>query len=130
MPQTTLPKRLIALLLMLTIAAAAGLFVQQGILFCALILLMVIAILGRQRAGLYLLRGYTIAQLGIVSLLPMNLFTSDDVTTLSEVIHLSSLPSYLLLAGLILLAIVQVWLAFNGKVSTYCHIKNNMNIMR
>ncbi len=129
--QTTgLPKRLAILLLLLTLAAISGLVAQQGVLLCALVLLMVIAVLGRQRAGLYLFRGYSIVQLGLISLLPINLFSANDLAALASVINLDKLPDYLLLTGLILFAVVQVWVAFSNKVSAYCHIKNSMNIMR
>ncbi len=127
---TRLPKRLVALLLLLAIGAILGLVAQHGVLFCALILLMVIAVLGRQRMGLYLFRGYSIAQLGLTSLLPINLFSANDLAALASVINLDKWPVHLLLTGLILFSTVQVWVAFNGKVSAYCHIKNSMNIMR
>lgn len=129
-----LPKRLIGLLLFLSIASISGLVAKQGVLFCLLTLLMVIAVLGRQRAGLYLLRGYTVVQLGLVSILPVLLYDPDNLLTGPSTFQLGEwqgkIPDYLVFGALILLAILQVWIAFTAQVSAYCHVKNNMNIMR
>nr|WP_260865103.1 hypothetical protein [Shewanella sp. KCT] len=129
-----LPKRLLALLLLLTLASVSGLMAKQGVLFCMLTLLMVIAVLGRQKAGLYMLRGYTIIQLGLVSLLPVILYDPDNLVAGPSTFHLGDwqgkLPDWLVFTVLILLAVVQVWIAFTPKVKAYCHIKNSMNIMK
>ncbi|MCG9695906.1 hypothetical protein [Shewanella sp. Isolate11] len=132
--RTKLPKRLIALMLFLSIASISGLMANQGVLLCVLTLLMVIAVLGRQRAGLYLLRGYTIAQLGLISLLPVILYDPDNLVAGPSSYHLgqwqAKIPDSLVFAVLIIIAMVQVWIAFTAKVSAYCDTKNNMNIMR
>ncbi|MCG9753834.1 hypothetical protein L1D40_01180 [Shewanella insulae] len=129
-----LPKRLLALLLVLTQASISGLMAEQGVLFCMLTLLMVIAVLGRQKAGLYMLRGYTIIQLGLVSLLPVILYDPDNLVVGPSTFHLGDwqgkLPDWLVFTVLILLAVLQVWIAFTPKVKAYCHIKNSMNIMK
>ncbi|MXR68006.1 hypothetical protein [Shewanella insulae] len=129
-----LPKRLLALLLVLTLASISGLMAEQGVLFCMLTLLMVIAVLGRQKAGLYMLRGYTIIQLGLVSLLPVILYDPDNLVAGPSTFHLGDwqgkLPDWLVFTVLILLAVLQVWIAFTPKVKAYCHIKNSMNIMK
>ncbi|MCG9723406.1 hypothetical protein [Shewanella sp. Isolate7] len=129
-----LPKRLLAMLLLLTLASVSGLMAKQGVLFCMLTLLMVIAVLGRQKAGLYMLRGYTIIQLALVSLLPVILYDPDNLVAGPSTFHLGDwqgkLPDWLVFTVLILLALVQVWIAFTPKVKAYCHIKNSMNIMK
>ncbi|GIU21615.1 membrane protein [Shewanella colwelliana] len=129
-----LPKRLILLLLFLAIASISGIVAKQGVLFCILTLFMVIAVLGRQKAGLYMLRGYTIIQLGLVSLLPVILYDPDNLVAGPSTFRLGDwegkLPDYLVFGLLIALSVVQVWVAFNAKVKAYCHVKTNMNIMR
>ncbi|WP_373681759.1 MULTISPECIES: hypothetical protein [Shewanella] len=129
-----LPKRLMALLALLTLASISGLMAKQGVLFCMLTLLMVIAVLGRQKAGLYMLRGYTLIQLGLVSLLPVILYDPDNLVAGPSTFHLGEwqgkLPDWLVFTVLILLALLQVWIAFTPKVKAYCHIKNSMNIMK
>jgi hypothetical protein len=95
---------------------------------------MVLAVLGRQKAGLYMLRGYTVIQLLLVSLLPMILYDPGNLLAGPSTFQLGEwqgkVPDYLVFSLLILLSIVQVWIAFTAKVKAYCHIKTNMNIMR
>ena len=132
--KTKLPKRLLALLLFLSIASISGLMAKQGVLFCILTLLMVIAVLGRQKAGLYMLRGYTVIQLGLVCLLPVILYDPGNLVAGPSTFQLGELqgqiPDYIVFSVLILLSVLQVWIAFTAKVKAYCHIKTNMNIMR
>ncbi|QYK00686.1 hypothetical protein [Shewanella psychrotolerans] len=132
--KTKLPKRLLALLLFLSIASISGIVAKQGVLFCILTLLMVVAVLGRQKAGLYMLRGYTVVQLGLVSLLPVILYDPDNLLVSPSTFQIGEwqgqIPDYIVFSVLILLSILQVWIAFTPKVKAYCYIKTNMNIMR
>lgn len=128
-----MPKRLMFLLLVYVVVAVSGLIAKQGVMFCILTLLMVLAILGRQKAGLILLRVYTVLQLALVSMLPVIMYDPDNLVVGPTTIHLGQLqgkvPDYIIFSVLILLSLVQVWVAFNAKVNTWFKPKLNMNIM-
>ncbi|ABZ75606.1 hypothetical protein Shal_1037 [Shewanella halifaxensis HAW-EB4] len=131
----SMPKRLISLLIFFVVISVGGLITQQGVLLCILTLFMVLAIIGKQKAGLIMLRVYTSLQLLIVSALPLivhNPENFDPSAPQSFAIGSfnSSLPDWLIFAILILLAIVQVWIAFTRKVGHYFNREMNLNIMR
>ncbi|MCL1090547.1 hypothetical protein L2744_13305 [Shewanella profunda] len=130
---TCLPKRLIALLLLYVAASVSGLIAKQGVLLCLLTLFMVVAIIGRQKAGLIMLRGYTLVQLALVSMLPVMLYDPDNLVVGPTTVHLGEwqgkLPDYVIFIALIALSLIQVWIAFNGKVKAWFKPKLNLNIM-
>lgn len=130
---TRLPKRLIVLLLLYVLASISGLMAKQGVLFCLLTLFMVIAIIGRQKAGLIMLRGYTLVQLALVSMLPVILYDPDNLIVGPTTVYLGEwqekLPDYVIFIALIALSLLQVWIAFNGKVKAWFKPKLNLNIM-
>lgn len=132
-PRPRLPKRLIALLLLYVIAAISGLMAKQGVLFCLLTLVMVLGILGRQKAGLIMLRGYTLVQLAMISMLPIILYDPDNLVAGPTTVHLGEwqgkLPDYVIFIFLIIIALLQVWVAFDQKVNAWCKPKLNFNIM-
>lgn len=131
--QAHLPKRLIALLLLYVAASVSGLIAKQGVLFCLLTLLMVLGIVGRQKAGLIMLRGYTLVQLALVSMLPMILYDPDNLVAGPTTVHLGQwqgkFPDYVILIVLIILSLLQVWIAFDKKVKAWFKPKLNLNIM-
>ncbi|MGL6124058.1 MAG: hypothetical protein ACRC1W_13860 [Shewanella sp.] len=128
-----LPKRLMALLLVFVVASVSGLVAKQGVLFCLLTLLMVIAIIGRQKAGLIMLRGYTVVQLGLISILPVIIYDPDNLVVGPTTVHLgewqSKLPDYVIFIALIGLSLLQVWVAFDKQVKAWFKPKLNLNIM-
>ncbi|SIQ59168.1 hypothetical protein SAMN05421840_102271 [Shewanella morhuae] len=128
-----LPKRLIALLLVYTAASISGLVAKQGVLFCLLTLFMVIAIIGRQKAALIMLRGYTLVQLGLISMLPVIMYDPDNLIVGPTTVYLgewqSKLPDYVIFIALIILSLLQVWIAFDKKVKAWFKPKLNLNIM-
>jgi hypothetical protein len=128
-----LPKRLIALLLVYVVASVSGLIAKQGVLFCLLTLLMVIAIIGRQKAGLIMLRGYTVVQLGLISMLPVIMYDPGNLVVGPTTVYLGEwqgkLPDYVIFIALIVLSLLQVWLAFDKKVKAWFKPKLNLNIM-
>ncbi len=129
-----LPKRLLALCFFFAIASISGIVAKQGVLFCVLTLMMVVAILGRQRTAMYMLQGYTVIQLGLVSMLPVILYDPDNLVVGNpSIFRLGELeakvPDYIIFAILILLSMLQVWIAFTPKVKAYFNSKINMNIM-
>lgn len=128
-----LPKRLIVLLLLYVVASVSGLIAKQGVLFCLLTLFMVLGILGRQKAGLIMLRGYTLVQLALVSMLPVILYDPDNLVVGPTTVHLGEwqgkLPDYVIFIVLIILSLLQVWIAFDKKVKAWFKPKLNLNIM-
>ncbi|MGS0681347.1 hypothetical protein ACVBIL_09320 [Shewanella sp. 125m-7] len=130
-----MPKRLIALLIFLVVISVSGLLAKQGVLFCILTLFMVLAIIGKQKAGLIMLRVYTALQLIVVSILPLVLYDPDNLAV-SEASSFAigsvkaNIPDWIVFSFLILLAIVQVWIAFTRKVGHYFNRELNLNIMR
>ncbi|MGL5360990.1 MAG: hypothetical protein ACRDBI_14970 [Shewanella sp.] len=132
-PSPRLPKRLIALLLLYVVAAISGLMAKQGVLFCLLTLVMVLGIVGRQKAGLIMLRGYTLVQLTLISMLPIVLYDPDNLVVGPTTVHLgewqSKLPDYVIFIFLIIIALLQVWVAFDKNVKAWCKPKLNFNIM-
>ncbi|MEC4726687.1 hypothetical protein HWQ46_14130 [Shewanella sp. D64] len=132
--KTKLPKRLAALCLFFTVASISGIIAKQGVLFCILTLLMVVAILGRQRSAMYMLQGYTVIQLGLISMLPIILYDPDNLVVGNPSLFKlggfeGTVPDYLIFAILILLSMLQVWIAFTPKVKAYFNSKINLNIM-
>lgn len=132
-PNAPLPKRLMALMGFFTMMSISGLLAKQGVLFCLFTLLMVVAVLGRQRTALYLLRVYTLAQLAIVCLLPVLLYDPGNLIVGPTSVNLGmftvSLPDWVIFSVLIALAILQVWVSFNAKVKAWFKPKINLNIM-
>ena len=131
--RTKLPKRLLALLVLYVVASISGIAAKQGVLFCILTLMMVVAILGRQKAGLILLRCYTVAQLALVSILPVIMYDPENLvagpTTVAMGSWQAALPDYAIFSVLIALSILQVWIAFNRKVKSWFKATMNMNIL-
>ncbi|MFA7310495.1 hypothetical protein [Shewanella sp.] len=127
------PKRLITLLLVYVVASVSGLIAKQGVLFCLLTLLMVIAIIGRQKAGLIMLRGYTVVQLGLISMLPVIMYDPGNLVVGPTTVYLGEwqgkLPDYVIFIALIVLSLLQVWIAFDKKVKAWFKPKLNLNIM-
>ncbi|MEZ9197980.1 hypothetical protein [Shewanella sp. 10N.286.54.B9] len=133
--KVNMPKRLIALLAFLVIISVSGLFAKQGALFCILTLFMVLALIGRQKAALIMLRVYTSLQLAIVSILPVVLYDPENLaasgpSSFAIGSFKAQVPDWIIFSILIVLAIVQVWIAFNRKVSLYFNREVNLNIMR
>jgi hypothetical protein len=115
------------------VASVSGLIAKQGVLFCLLTLLMVIAIIGRQKAGLIMLRGYTVVQLGLISMLPVIMYDPGNLVVGPTTVYLGEwqgkLPDYVIFIALIVLSLLQVWIAFDKKVKAWFKPKLNLNIM-
>gem|GEM_PF-934591 len=134
MVKSKLPKRLAVLCALLAIASISGIIAKQGVLFCIITLLMVVAILGRQRTAMYMLQGYTLLQLALVSMLPVILYDPGNLVVGNpsnfQIGELQGkVPDYIIFALLILFAMLQLWIAFTPKVKAYFNTKINMNIM-
>ncbi|QDE30371.1 hypothetical protein [Shewanella polaris] len=133
-----LPKRLIALLVVYTLSAISGLIAANSLadlsaMLCILTLMMVLAILGRQKAGLYLLRVYCVLQLLLYSLLPIIMYDPDNLvagpTTFDFGFFQTVVADWVIYSVLIALGIIQVWISFNAKVKAWFKPRMNLNIM-
>ncbi|MEZ9367776.1 hypothetical protein AB4140_02960 [Shewanella sp. 10N.286.51.B2] len=127
------PKRLMALLAVYVISSVSGLMAQQGVLLCILTLMMVLGITGRQKAALYMLRGYAILQLALYSMLPVIMYDPDNLvagpTTFDFGFMQMVLPDWIIFTALIILALIQVWISFNAKVLKWFKPRMNFNII-
>lgn len=128
-----LPKRLVLLLVLITITAIFGLQFQQSVLFSILLLLIITACLGRQKSGLIMLRLYSCTILLLTSSLPIFIYQTADTTKIMQffpmLIDKPDWLSILLWIGVSLISILQVYLAFNHKISAYFKHNVNLNII-
>ncbi|UAL42766.1 hypothetical protein K8B83_18395 [Shewanella inventionis] len=133
-----LPKRLIALMLAYVIAAVAGLMLAQSLaelsaMFSILTLMLVLGIIGRQKAALYLLRTYSLLQLVLYSMMPIIMYDPDNLdagpTTMDFGLFQSVVPEWLIYSVFIALGMLQVWISFNAKVKTWFKPRVNFNII-
>ncbi|AZG35233.1 MULTISPECIES: hypothetical protein [Shewanella] len=133
-----LPKRLIGLMIIYTLAAISGLMAVNSIselsaMLCILTLMMVLAIIGRQKAGLYLLRVYCVLQLLLYSVLPIIMYDPDNLvagpTTFDFGFFQTVVADWVIYSVLIALGIIQVWISFNAKVKAWFKPRMNLNIM-
>ena len=133
-----LPKRLIALMVIYILLAISGLMAAKSVsdldaMLCILTLMMALAIFGRQKAGLYLLRVYCLLQLLSYSLLPIIMYDPDNLvagpTTFDFGLFQAVVPDWLIYSVLIAIGIIQVWISFNAKVKAWFKPRMNLNIM-
>lgn len=133
-----LPKRLIALMLVYVIASVMGLMLAQSIselsaMLCILTLMLVLGIVGRQKAALYLLRTYSLLQLVLYSLMPIIMYDPENLdsgpTTMDFGLFQSVVPEWLIYSVFIALGMLQVWISFNGKVKAWFKPRVNFNII-
>ncbi|WP_227006715.1 hypothetical protein [Shewanella donghaensis] len=129
----TLPKRLIALLIVYVVSSVSGLMAEQGVLLCVLTLMMVLGITGRQKAALYMLRGYAILQLALYSMLPVIMYDPENLVAGPTTVNLGFvqmvLADWVIFTVLIILALIQVWISFNKKVFKWFKPRMNFNII-
>ncbi|WP_299492331.1 hypothetical protein [uncultured Shewanella sp.] len=128
-----LPKRLLLLLILTALPAIIGLQFQQGILIAILLLLIILASVGRQKAGLIMLRLYSCIVLLLLSCLPILHYQGSHIDSIiapfPAMMGQSKLFYLLLWIACAIIAIVQVYLAFSQKVSAYFKQQINLNIM-
>jgi hypothetical protein len=133
-----LPKRLIGLMIIYTLAAISGLMAANSVselsaMLCILTLMMVLAIMGRQKAGLYLLRVYCVLQLLLYSVLPIIMYDPNNLvagpTTFDFGLFQAVVADWVIYSVLITLGIIQVWISFNAKVKAWFKPRMNLNIM-
>ena len=135
---TKLPKRLAGLMLVYTLASISGLMAAKNIsdlggMLCLLSLLMVIAIMGRQKAALYMLRGYSVLQLAFYSFLPVIMYDPDNLvagpTTVDFGLFQAVVSDWIIFSVLIMIGVTQVWIGCSANVKAWFKPKVNMNIL-
>jgi hypothetical protein len=126
------------LMLVYTLLSISGLIATQSLselssMLCILTLLMVVAIMGKQKAALYLLRVYCLLQLMIYSMLPIIMYDPDNLdtspTTMDFGVFQTVVPDWLLYGVLIAVGMLQVWISFNAKVKMWFKSRINFNII-
>ncbi|MGI2173115.1 hypothetical protein [Shewanella ulleungensis] len=133
-----IPKRLIALMLVYVITSVGGLIAAQSLselsaMLCILTLMLVLGIMGRQKAALYLLRVYCLLQLMLYSMLPIIMYDPDNLdsgpTTVDFGVFQTVVPEWMLYSVLIAVGMLQVWISFNAKVKVWFKSRINFNII-
>ncbi|GGQ10411.1 hypothetical protein [Shewanella litoralis] len=134
----SIPKRLIALMLVYVITSVGGLIAAQSMselsaMLCLLTLMLVLGIVGRQKAALYLLRVYCLLQLMLYSMLPIVMYDPDNLdagpTTVDFGVFQTVVPDWILYSVLIAVGMLQVWISFNTKVKAWFKSRINFNII-
>lgn len=134
----TLPKRLTALMLIYAAASFSGLMSAGSVsdlssMLCMLTLLMVIAVFGRQKAALYMLRGYSVLQLAFYSCLPAIMYDPENLvagpTTVDFGLFQAVVSDWIIFSVLIFMGALQVWISFDSKVKAWFKPRQSMNIM-
>lgn len=128
-----LPKRLLILAIIYFVIAVAGLAMSSSILLWLLLALINIAVLGKQKAGLMMLKALGVAQLllvSFVSLIWLNPSSLQQEPWFEILQQQTWLHQPLLLVAIIALAIATLWVSFSHNVSHYCQPNINLNIMQ
>ncbi|MBR9726618.1 hypothetical protein G3R48_01265 [Shewanella intestini] len=131
------PKRLIILMLVYILASVSGLITdavnKESALFCVLTLMMVVAVFGRQKAALYLLRAYAVVQLLLYCALPVIMYDPDNLVagpTLFQVgKYYVEVADWVIYTVLIALGLWQLWVGFSPRVKRCFVRKVNMNLI-
>jgi len=133
-----LPKRLTALMLIYAAASISGLLSANSVselssMLCMLTLLMVVAVIGREKAALYMLRGYSLLQLAFYSCLPAIMYDPENLvagpTTVDFGLFQAVVSDWVIFSVLIFIGAAQVWISFNRKVKAWFKPRQSMNIM-
>ena len=128
-----MPKRLLLLITAYLLLAVALFILKIGIIAGALLVVLAIAMIGKQKAALNMLRAFAVLQGVTLSLLPFVISQQHE-----SISHLLQLPpsiafasDYDLLAISIASALcaIQIWLSFTKKLSQWFSVDTNMNIM-
>ncbi|QSX34680.1 hypothetical protein JYB87_05435 [Shewanella avicenniae] len=128
-----MPKRLLLLSIIYSIAAMLGLVSGKAVVPALLLLFLVLSIFARQQATGWILRGLAILALLALSLMP---YLLEQNPPLAEQWQqwlnnspLAALPNWLLFSLSGIVAMLQLWLLFTPKVGRWFQRKNNFNIM-
>lgn len=129
-----MPKRLIVLIFVYIMLAIALFITQTGVIAGVLLIVLSIAMIGKQKAALNMLRAFSILQGLTLSVLPFVL--SQQLESISQLLQLpsdlmfSKNWDFAFISIASALCAIQIWLGFNKKVISWFSIDNNMNIMK
>lgn len=129
-----MPKRLLFLISIYLITAISLFVLKIGVIAGVLLIILAIAMIGKQKAALNMLRAFAILQGITLSLFPFIL--SQDSESISQLLKLP--PSIAFNSSYDVLAIsiasvfcaLQLWFSFSKKVINWFTVNTNMNIMR
>ncbi|MBE8168571.1 MAG: hypothetical protein HAW66_09425 [Shewanella sp.] len=129
-----MPKRLITLLSLYSILAITGFVFKVGVIISILLLVLVIAVIGKQKSSLITLRAIALLQAVVLIILPFSLSQSE--TSLSVIFqfpsHISFPSEYDIWVVALLCGIcaLQIWISFTKKVIGWFTVKNNLNLIQ
>ncbi|RYV02682.1 hypothetical protein SOPP22_09170 [Shewanella sp. OPT22] len=134
MKKLKMPKRLLFLISIYLITAISLFVLKIGVIAGVLLIILAIAMIGKQKAALNMLRAFAILQGITLSLFPFIL--SQDSESISQLLKLP--PSIAFNSSYDVLAIsiasvfcaLQLWFSFSKKVINWFTVNTNMNIMR
>ncbi|MDF0533771.1 hypothetical protein KDN34_12100 [Shewanella yunxiaonensis] len=128
------PKRLLLLMLVYALLSLTCFIGGFAVMFAMLTIMMLMAIMARHKAGLWLLRGYAIFGLVSSSLLPYVLDLNPQLLQQLQQSriwpYLANIPGWSIIAVLILLTMLQLWVVFTPKVGAVFERNINFNIMQ
>ncbi|MGI2257828.1 hypothetical protein [Shewanella sp. GXUN23E] len=130
-----MPKRLMLLLALLSAIAAGGLWLNWLPLLWVLVLLLVLGCLGRQKAGLILLRLLGMAGLALFATLPFMLpqlaaqFAGASAQWPEQLTGLPSSAIWLISGTGALLCGFILWVAFGNKTARFFRPQMRFNIL-
>ncbi|MBM7071028.1 hypothetical protein JQC92_03095 [Shewanella sp. 202IG2-18] len=134
MKKLKMPKRLLFLISIYLITAISLFVLKIGVIAGVLLIILTVAMIGKQKAALNMLRAFAILQGITLSLFPFIL--SQDSESISQLLKLP--PSIAFNSSYDVLAIsiasvfcaLQLWFSFSKKVINWFTVNTNMNIMR
>ncbi|WP_133406135.1 hypothetical protein [Parashewanella tropica] len=126
-----MPKSIIALLLCYFAITAACLIKQVAVIFSIVLIVLAIAIIGKQKAALLMLRVFTGLQVLAISFLPYAASQANEsIFKLLELnLSISTTAEYTILGTWTLFCIFQVWVSINQNVAKWFKNKNTFNVV-
>ncbi|RLV58873.1 hypothetical protein D5018_15080 [Parashewanella curva] len=131
MTLSLMPKSLIALLLCYLAIVSAGLLTKTAVIFCLVLIVLVIAIIGKQKAALLMLRVFTGLQVLAISFLPYAASQANEsIFKLLEFnLSISTTTEYTILGVWAVFCAFQVWVTINRTVAKWFENKNTFNVV-
>ena len=129
-----MPKRLLILVCAYLLLALSLFIFKVGVIAGVLLVILAVAMIGKQKAALNMLRAFAILQGVTLSLLPFVISQQNE--SISQLLKLPSSialsPDYDLVVIFIASALcaLQIWLSFTKKLTQWFSVETNMNIMK
>ena len=129
-----MPKRILILVSAYLLLAISLFILKIGVIAGVLLVILAVAMIGKQKAALNMLRAFAILQGVTLSLLPFVISQQNE--SISLLLQLPSSiafsPDYDLVVIFIASALcaIQIWLSFTKKLTQWFSVETNMNIMK